>query len=220
MINSLRKWILVSGFSINLTHFRSSKIQYLFWVNKWTTKSYLLRHREASGEFFKLIKNIKWGGNSLAVEWLGFCNFTAEGTGSVPAQGTKILQTAQDDIYIYEKWKLLVAQSCLTLCNLMDCSPPFSSVHGILQARTLELGSCSLLQGNLPTQGSNPGLLHYRQILVKNPWVRKIPWRREQLPIPVFWPGEFHGLYGVAKSNTTERLSLHIYIYIYSYIYI
>ena len=26
-------------------------------------------------------------------------------------------------------------------------------------------------------------------------WVRKIPWRRERLPTPVFWPGEFHGLY-------------------------
>ena len=25
-------------------------------------------------------------------------------------------------------------------------------------------------------------------------WVGKIPWRREQLPTPVFWPGEFHGL--------------------------
>ena len=32
----------------------------------------------------------------------------------------------------------LVAQSCLTLCNPMDCSPPGSSVHGILQARLLE----------------------------------------------------------------------------------
>ena len=31
-----------------------------------------------------------------------------------------------------------VAQSCLTLCDLMDCSPPGSSVHGILQARILE----------------------------------------------------------------------------------
>ena len=31
-----------------------------------------------------------------------------------------------------------VAQSCLTLCNLMDCSPPGSSVHGIFQARVLE----------------------------------------------------------------------------------
>ena len=41
--------------------------------------------------------------------------------------------------------------------------------------------------------------------LVKNPpavretwiqsWVGKIPWRREELPTPVLWPGEFHGLY-------------------------
>ena len=31
-----------------------------------------------------------------------------------------------------------VAQSCLTLCDLMDCSPAGSSVHGILQARILE----------------------------------------------------------------------------------
>ena len=33
---------------------------------------------------------------------------------------------------------VLVAQSCLTLCNPIDCSPPGSSVHGILQARLLE----------------------------------------------------------------------------------
>ena len=33
---------------------------------------------------------------------------------------------------------MLVAQSCLTLCNPMDCSPPGSFVHGILQARLLE----------------------------------------------------------------------------------
>ena len=30
-----------------------------------------------------------------------------------------------------------------------------------------------------------------------NPWVGKIPWRRERLPMPVFWPGEFHGLYSL-----------------------
>ena len=28
-----------------------------------------------------------------------------------------------------------------------------------------------------------------------DPWIGKIPWRRERLPTPVFWPGEFHGLY-------------------------
>ena len=32
----------------------------------------------------------------------------------------------------------LVAQLCLTLCDPMDCGPPGSSVHGMLQARILE----------------------------------------------------------------------------------
>jgi len=35
-----------------------------------------------------------------------------------------------------------------------------------------------------------------------DPWVGKMPWRREKLPTPVFWPGELHG---IAKSWT--RLS-------------
>ena len=42
-------------------------------------------------------------------------------------------------------------------------------------------------------------------------WVGKIPWRRERLPTPVFWPGEFHGPYspwGCKELDTTERLSL------------
>ena len=34
-------------------------------------------------------------------------------------------------------------QSCPTLCNPMDCSPPGFSVHGILQARTLEWAAIS-----------------------------------------------------------------------------
>ena len=34
--------------------------------------------------------------------------------------------------------KVLVTQSCLTLCNPMDCNLPGSSGHGILQARILE----------------------------------------------------------------------------------
>ena len=41
-------------------------------------------------------------------------------------------------VCVYMKVKLLVAQSCPTLCNPLDCSPPSSSVHGILQARILE----------------------------------------------------------------------------------
>ena len=33
---------------------------------------------------------------------------------------------------------VVVAQTCLTLCNLIDCAPPGSSIPGILQARILE----------------------------------------------------------------------------------
>ena len=42
-------------------------------------------------------------------------------------------------LWITEKWNVcLVAQSCQTFWDPMDCSLPGSSVHGILQARTLE----------------------------------------------------------------------------------
>ena len=34
-----------------------------------------------------------------------------------------------------------VAQSCVTLSDPMDCSPPGSSIHGIFQARVLESGA-------------------------------------------------------------------------------
>ena len=41
-------------------------------------------------------------------------------------------------LFMVERGKVLVAQSCSTLCNPMDCSLPGSAVHGILQARILE----------------------------------------------------------------------------------
>ena len=44
--------------------------------------------------------------------------------------------------------KVLVAQSCLTLCNHMDCSPPGSSGHGILQARILECVAIPFSRGS------------------------------------------------------------------------
>ena len=42
-----------------------------------------------------------------------------------------------------ERGACLVSQSCPTLCNPKDCSPPGSSVHGISQARILEWGAIS-----------------------------------------------------------------------------
>ena len=75
------------------------------------------------------------------------------------------------------------------------------------------VGSLSLLRGIFPTQGLNPGLPHCRRSRRQcgsivgamrakyrqcgrpgfNPWVRKIPWRRNWQPTPVFLPGESHG---------------------------
>ena len=46
------------------------------------------------------------------------------------------------------KAKVLVNQSCQTLCNPMDHSPPGSSVHGILQAKTLEWVAIPLSRGS------------------------------------------------------------------------
>ena len=51
---------------------------------------------------------------------------------------------------------MLVIQSSLTLCNPMDCSPPGSSVHGILQTRMLEWVAIPFSRGIFLTQGSNP----------------------------------------------------------------
>ena len=59
----------------------------------------------------------------------------------------------------------LVAQSCPTLCNLMDCSPPGSSVHGDSPGKNTGVGCYAFFQGNFLIQGLNPGLLHCKQIL-------------------------------------------------------
>ena len=49
----------------------------------------------------------------------------------------------------------LVAQSCLTLCNPMDWSPPGSSVHGVFHGKNTVVGCHFLLQGIFPAQESN-----------------------------------------------------------------
>ena len=50
---------------------------------------------------------------------------------------------------------------------------------------------------------------------IRKTWVQSLgwedPWRRERLPTPVFWPGEFHGLYspGGRKKSDATFTSLH-----------
>ena len=164
-------------------------------------------------------------------------------------------------------------QSCPTLCDPIDGSPPGSPVPGILQARTLEWAAIafsnawkwkvkvkSLSRVQLfatpwtvarqapPSVGFSRQeywsgchcLLHalgLTKVICVRWWVfsgfpcgltgkesthgagnrGSIPGRRERLPTPVFWPGEFHGLYspwGHKESDTTERLSLPLSLFI------
>ena len=59
-----------------------------------------------------------------------------------------------------KKLKVKITQLCLTLCDPMDAWSPWNS-----SGQNTGVGSLSLLQGIFPTQGSNPGLPHCRQIL-------------------------------------------------------
>ena len=90
---------------------------------------------------------------------------------------------------------VLVAQSCLTLCYPMDCSPPDSFVHGILQARILEwiAISFSTSRNHLLAQSSWVSI-HAKDAYIKSwhPW-DKIPTRRKVCLAQVnfFWDKTF-----------------------------
>ena len=71
---------------------------------------------------------------------------------------------------------MLCSLSRVRLCDPMDRSPPGSSVHGGSPGRNTGVGCHVLLQGIFPTQGSNPGLLHCRQILHHLNHQRSIPY--------------------------------------------
>ena len=58
-------------------------------------------------------------------------------------------------------------QLCLTLCDPIDSSPLASSVRRYSPGKNTGVGCHALLQGIFPSQGSNPGLPHCRQILYR-----------------------------------------------------
>ena len=64
-----------------------------------------------------------------------------------------IHNTKIDFIFLFNMATVKSLQSCQTLCNTMDCSPPGSSVHGILQARMLEWVAMPSSRGS-----SDPGI--------------------------------------------------------------
>ena len=64
----------------------------------------------------------------------------------------------------YYRYVYLVAQFCLTVCDLMDYSLPGSSFHGDSPGKNTGVGLHTLLQGIFPTQRLNPDLPHCSQI--------------------------------------------------------
>ena len=63
-----------------------------------------------------------------------------------------------DDLWVCILSHLSLVQDC----DPMDCSPPGSSVHGILQARTLEWIAISFSRAPSQPRGLNPCLLHWQ----------------------------------------------------------
>ena len=59
-----------------------------------------------------------------------------------------LCSTEEIDTDCKQTMKVLLAHSCLPLCNPMDCSPPGSSVHGIFQARILEWAAIPFSRGS------------------------------------------------------------------------
>ena len=75
----------------------------------------------------------------------------------------KRISEREKKLYMYTFVCVTVSQSCPTLFATpwtVDCQAPLS-----MEFSRQEVGSCSLLLGIFPTQGLNPGLPHYRQIL-------------------------------------------------------
>ena len=89
-------------------------------------------------------------------------------------------------------------QSCLTLCDPMDCSPPDSSVHGILQAGIPDLVAMPSSRGSSLTQELKPGLLCL------------LHWQAGSLPLappgkPHIHVNAYHNIATVIVSNSSTK---------------
>ena len=104
--------------------------------SEWATgKRVAVFMTHAFEEKTQVQKHLEAGPGKLATKRLTQCDWGWDcGVSPGAAWGRKT-----DQLYLWKsKVKMLVAQSCPTPCDPVDCSPPGSSVHGILWARILE----------------------------------------------------------------------------------
>ena len=97
---------------------------------------------------------------------------------------------------------MLVAQLCPTFCDPADCSPPAASVHGIFQARILELVTIPSPKYLLDT-GMNLHLLHGQ--------ADSLPSEPAEKPIPYLSLGKKKKKKCLPESNLQKELVLKLY---------
>ena len=121
-------------------------------------------------------------------------------------------------LFFFFSWRLITSQhfnrrkrETKSVMNPMDRGTWWATVHRVAESQT-QLKQISTYMGPLSWQTC----LHQIETVLlgfhggsDDPWVRKVPWRREWLPTPAFLPGEFHDggawqatVHGVMKSWT------------------
>ena len=153
--------------------------------------------------------------------WLVFCDCGFHSVCPLMDTNKRLMEAPDRRDWLWGKVKVKV-KSCPTLCDPVDCSPPGSSVHGILQERILEWVAIFFSKGSswprdwtqvfhIPGRGFN--LWSYEPCCVEPPktghggevWKKCGHWRRNWQTTSVFLPWEPHEEYEKAKRYDTER---------------
>ena len=107
------------------------------------------------------LRKCQWIGLTIEIHWHRQVFWSLD-TLSDKQHHRAQVHVPREDWDLTSMLRCLVAQSCPTLCDPVDCSPPGSSVHGDSQGKDTGVGCHALLQGIFPTQGLNLGLPHWQ----------------------------------------------------------
>ena len=95
-----------------------------------------------------------------------------------------------------------VAQSCLTLCDLIDCSLTGSSIHGIFQARVLEWVTISFSRRSSQPRDWTQGLPHCRQTLCHLSHQGSLQYKSIEYKQLIYWIDTMYWMHTMYILNT------------------